>query len=530
MEIKKKYMLLGALVVISIMIILALYVKAGTITGTEEVITKDYSQTMSPALSEYLATDFNTKYGAITLINSTTTFKMAEYTLTKNTDYCLKSCEAEGKAVLYQEGKLFDSMLFKALSGKVTSIKTLEYQLLDGYKEATIKVPDKVQQVCEIYPANKTDKEQNLCHEEILTYKDAIVQMEIWSNYKGDILKAGNYTWKIKGTKDAFQSVDFIPVKYNKEFTEWATWNSSFSNGLLAYYNMNSNTSNIIIDSTNNKNGTIFDGSTTLETGLISNGYQTTNPAGRSGWNTTLVPTGTQLSVAFWIYGDFSLYYEGPRIADQCNVGGGCATNGCFRTYPDGGVDHILTLNWYDSSSKTAKTTAGAVKNSQWNLIVETLNATHGSIYVNGNLNQSTATDGSFSLNSNKAFKIRERVEGQCGQNGNVFKMDEVGLWNRTLTTSEITDLWNGGLGMTYSNAAVLSIVGKVVDTNGANIASAKVILLDTNGNLIASTTSNASGDWSYSFTNQTITNYTIVGYNPNNVSQGGNAYPFFNA
>ena len=76
----------------------------------------------------------------------------------------------------------------------------------------------------------------------------------------------------------------------------------------------------------------------------------------------------------------------------------------------------------------------------------------------------------------------------------------------------------------------ILNIIGKVVDSTGNIVSGATVLILNSTGTNIANTTSNTTGDWRYSFTNATIVNYTIIGYNPANISQGGNAYPFFNA
>ena len=74
------------------------------------------------------------------------------------------------------------------------------------------------------------------------------------------------------------------------------------------------------------------------------------------------------------------------------------------------------------------------------------------------------------------------------------------------------------------------TLIGKVVTTAGANIVNATVYLFNSTGSLMVNKTSNSSGDWTYSFVNGTIINWTVVGYNTFNTTQGGKAYPFFNA
>ena len=49
--------------------------------------------------------------------------------------------------------------------------------------------------------------------------------------------------------------------------------------------------------------------------------------------------------------------------------------------------------------------------------------------------------------------------------------------------------------------------------------------ILSNNGNFLVNVTSNSTGDWNWITTSSF--NYTVVGYNPNNISQGGMAYPF---
>jgi hypothetical protein len=104
-----------------------------------------------------------------------------------------------------------------------------------------------------------------------------------------------------------------------------------------------------------------------------------------------------------------------------------------------------------------------------------------------------------------------------------------------TYNIRKISENANGGHHTMYNDYTNISfqfppppLGGKVLTSAGTIIANAIVIILDTLGNLIGTTTSNSTGDWNY-ITNATIINWTIVGYNPDNMSQGGNAYPFIN-
>lgn len=78
------------------------------------------------------------------------------------------------------------------------------------------------------------------------------------------------------------------------------------------------------------------------------------------------------------------------------------------------------------------------------------------------------------------------------------------------------------------SNVPLQNITGRVVNASDDKaIAGATIVILNSTGGFVYNTTSNESGYWYYSYENGTLINYTIVGYNTNNITQGGKAYPF---
>jgi len=128
--------------------------------------------------------------------------KIAEYTLTSNTDRCMEDCYASGTASLYSEGTLFDGYDVKDLKGRLVTLKDFKIYLEEIY---SIDVPDTYKEICE----NNKDM-KNLtksCHMEIDTYKKE--QRARMTEYNGEILKPGNYNWNIHGEKDERQSVDW---------------------------------------------------------------------------------------------------------------------------------------------------------------------------------------------------------------------------------------------------------------------------------------------------------------------------------
>jgi hypothetical protein len=122
--------------------------------------------------------------------------RLAEYNETYNTDYCFEDCYAEGTAVLYSEGKLFEDLKFEDLKGKEKAIK--EYKILIG----------KEKQVFEI--VNATGKETKY----VIT----------WKEYNGEILSEGVYDWRIEGKKERNEDVEWIVTAYGKDLIEWDEW------------------------------------------------------------------------------------------------------------------------------------------------------------------------------------------------------------------------------------------------------------------------------------------------------------------
>lgn len=173
--------------------------------------------------NDFLKLDFNEKYGSIKL--SSTFFwiegdKVAEYTLTHNTEQCLINCEAQGKAVLYKSGKLFDDVKFKDIGGKnvkldnqyfIKEIETYEIEIPITEKECSTSL-------------NGTYS----CQEVIKGYKKETKQKEVWNAYNGKTLDKGEYEWKLKGKKGSIQAIDFIPVARGTSLDEWAWWNSNW--------------------------------------------------------------------------------------------------------------------------------------------------------------------------------------------------------------------------------------------------------------------------------------------------------------
>ncbi len=199
---------------------------------------KTFVPELKEDMSDFLKEDFNSKYGVIQLSKTMLWFetdRIAEYSLTENTDQCLINCESKGKAVLYTDGKLFDNKYFLNKKGVEVEIDSQYYiKEIETYYE---DVPQ-YKEVCSFVEttSNNTLKEpilkepiiQEVCNQEIVSYDKVEKTREVWNEYNFETLPAGNYEWKIKGKKDKVGAVDWIPTTNGKTLDEWAWWNNDW--------------------------------------------------------------------------------------------------------------------------------------------------------------------------------------------------------------------------------------------------------------------------------------------------------------
>lgn len=89
-------------------------------------------------------------------------------------------------------------------------------------------------------------------------------------------------------------------------------------------------------------------------------------------------------------------------------------------------------------------TNCGLINTNQWIMMTLRINATGYSIWQNGTQKYSEALTGcnNYGETANLAHEGGGRLW--------IGNIDEFGFWDRDLTNSEISDLWNGGAGITY--------------------------------------------------------------------------------
>jgi hypothetical protein len=82
-----------------------------------------------------------------------------------------------------------------------------------------------------------------------------------------------------------------------------------------------------------------------------------------------------------------------------------------------------------------------------WIMVTYVFGGENTQLYINGTLYNSSENSSILTTNTNHLI-IGNNYEGSAQFNGTI---DEFGWWNRTLTSDEVTSLWNGGNGLSIS-------------------------------------------------------------------------------
>lgn len=377
--------------------------------------------------------------------------KVADIELISNTDLCLSSCEAVIRITPNtdietndQEYKIIIKDLTKKVdrSDQVSSITFEKRAGTENYNSYE-KIGENCQNVS--HSANGTSYTTRECS---AVYGNVERTREKWDQFQltPAFFKKidGSVDVKIKGVKDPYASVDWIPKFYGVEISEWATWTSSFNTDLLAYWDMN--TTSGVERVTGIMNLSIAGTGNNANTGKIGNSWSVS--AGSGNRVDYASPPTNYLN---WTrYGKKTVNFW---IREDSNCGGSCntyhITTGSLQSNTFNYLDD-LSGGWRQwQFQDNAVLTAGSSQLTvgTWYMITSVWNGTDVLGYV----------DGAY-IGKGGTGSYKEDYEGigtlLGNQGGTAESIDEVGLWNRTLSASEIADLYNGGSGLTYIPSA----------------------------------------------------------------------------
>jgi len=242
--------------------------------------------------------------------------------------------------------------------------------------------------------------------------------------------------------------------------------NAALTDNLQTYWSMDNESidGTAVVDTIGNDNGTIYDlvDAYSVGDGKIIDALYGDGVGGsfNMGSSTQIFDVGVNsYTLSFWVY--LNNQVGNQKFLQSCNSG----TTGCFWGYNNNGISGIVNMG-----GSIAKTTYFTMNDSEWQYITTTYNVTDDvvSVYVNGILNnQSTLTD--MTPRADSANTMMGQAENVNEIEG---RIDEIGIWSRTLLPSEIQELYNDGDGLAYPFTVTTPITNSSWNITTTNQAS----------------------------------------------------------
>ncbi|MCK5450090.1 LamG domain-containing protein [Candidatus Pacearchaeota archaeon] len=215
--------------------------------------------------------------------------------------------------------------------------------------------------------------------------------------------------------------------------------NSSFpSSGLISYYKLDNND---LTDSLEVNNGT--NSGTTNASGIIIDGRDFELSEGDYVTLPAIQPS-SAVSVSAWIKAES----EGNRMYV---IGGDKSTVSLDGFNLRWNSANTLTIRLGTSSSTYTLTSTPTYSSGTWYHVVSTYDGNNIRLYVNGSelSGDSVSATGTINYGGATSTYIGRRIRADLPDYFDGL-IDEIGIWNRALNSTEVSDLYNSGDGLTY--------------------------------------------------------------------------------
>jgi hypothetical protein len=152
-----------------------------------------------------------------------------------------------------------------------------------------------------------------------------------------------------------------------------------------------------------------------------------------------------EYSISAWVK---TTLEEDFFIVDQstgANWGGSAIQ---FDMFSDGRI--YGSIFWSNTPNYDRVESSSTINDGGWYHIAFTWKRTGSlKVYVDGTLDGSFSSSGNYANTPTNNLSINSNADGSYAIGGNA-NIDEVGIWNKELSASEITSLYNDGAGKTY--------------------------------------------------------------------------------
>jgi len=258
-----------------------------------------------------------------------------------------------------------------------------------------------------------------------------------WLPYNSKDIPKGNIRIGLMTYVEVKDKVDGVWTITGKKVSRHAEWSAELEVGLVAYYKLDEASDTTFIDAHGN-NDMSNDGADNV-TGKINSAYDFELSNGDSAWTKegiTYLDDVNSVSVSVWV--KFETCGDAIVNADNIND-----TQDYFALR-DPGTN--CAINWYVPAWDNVQT--DVLGTGVWWHIVGTHDgdANNLTVYVNKEIQDTKIF--AETLGSNPPNVSLSTFRGDLGKFDGVI--DEVGIWNRSLTAAEVTQLWNDGDGLPY--------------------------------------------------------------------------------
>lgn len=304
-------------------------------------------------------------------------------------------------------------------------------------------------------------------------------------------------------------NIEWIPTFFGVEIEEWATWTDNFNNQILSYYKLDES-SGAVLDSLSNGTNGVNTGAVTGVAGIIGTAYDF-----ESGDTTDKI----EYTSPKWCLFDSNSWTVNMWFKPESSTAG-------QQLYGCDGSALII----YFQSDNTVRLGKATVDNAP----SSTFTVSDGVLTMITFRKNSTATyytkDGTTFEQVAYTTTFAQGTTGTIG-NGVVGAVDgvidEIGIWNRTLTNQEVTDLYNGGAGLSYPNenyqvvltspannsifqTNTISLIGNITN-NSLQVSNVSLLI---NGTINQTNTSGVPGSYNFTITLPDGSyNWSIISY-----------------
>jgi len=395
--------------------------------------------------------------------------------------------------------------LYDKKNKDVSIIRTIDYKYLTT---ENVDVPD-----YSCVDSGLTNGSKNCI--QIGTHKE---DREIWLSFdeskpkNGETYIIGLFTDVKEGDK-----VEWIPTWFQVRISEWATWTAGLNVGLVHYYKLDELSGNATdnVGTTNSSwvNGTIYGSS-----GKIGTSYYISYGNGNAIQYSSYLIGGTRPAT-------FNAWIKPENVTDSLN----------HYLFSEGESDSIgwqVILNngkIYLTSPGVGNTpnTLGTLAAQTYSMVSFNISASQVTFWINGSYDSTSGLPG-----GSVAPYSGKTLIGACGHGAvpagpvdSIFgNIDEIGIWNRSLSPIEFSQLYNSGIGITYD--ITKPTVSQLVSPKNGNISNSasqifSIIAFDDSSLDTVGLYINFSGSWIVNQTNHTGVNNTQVNLSVAGISDG---------